>query len=52
MIPAAMTSIDNSSEGWQFKKTTAKAHLNEAICGAATGPAWAVLTGPMGMELV
>jgi hypothetical protein len=31
MIPAAMTSIDNSSEGWSFKKTTAKAHLNEAI---------------------
>jgi hypothetical protein len=31
MIPAAMTSLDKSSEGWSFGNTTAKAHLNEAI---------------------
>ena len=30
MIPAAMTSIDKSSDGWPFWNTTAKAHLNEA----------------------
>jgi len=30
MIPAAMTSLDKSSEGWSFGNTTAKAHLNEA----------------------
>ena len=31
MIPAAMTSLDDSSEGWSFWNITAKAHLNEAV---------------------
>jgi hypothetical protein len=31
MIPAAMTNLDENSEGWSFRNTTAKAHQNEAI---------------------
>ena len=49
MIPAAMTSLDDSSEGWSFWNITAKAHLNEAIAEQQQDHALAKL--PMGMEL-
>jgi hypothetical protein len=54
MIPAAMTSLDKCSEGWSFRNTTAKAHLNEAIAEqqhdhAQCGADW---TGRHGIWLI